>query len=853
MSLPIIRPKSPDETNPIARPGGSWTGMAPPSPDGTKPKARDQTKPKSQWGVSRRSGPTGPTRKTNPGPSVRLALALSLLLAGPVLADELDDQIKLLAPQLDDRKVSVADRERLATEIATNLDAAALAAPTPEARRARWVEAATVLDRFRDRNPGHPGERAFALQAAVYRWAEAQSWNVLAESQPADPAPKARAIEALDAAIARLGPIAGGAGRADDPLAQGARYRLARALADRAKLVVEGAKGLRGEALGWLDPPIREPALKGFAILLRAELLTDLGEYDRASADLDASAHADPAPSPLERLEVGTRLLVARQRFDEASRAIEAATMVEDSARARLAFRVALARFQDLPRGPARSTAEADVFRKAEALRAAGTPEGRAALAALAAAIEEPGPGLGPESWDALAEGQAILGHPDRAGALAAAAAEKAQALGHRERAVALRRRAAAFLFQAGSFARADALLTRIVDDPKAGEARPKAGLMRILARAKLLEQGGGDAKAAASAYLAALEGQIRDFPREDGADEARWRLGKARIAAGDREKAVGLWSDIAHSSPRWLAARLVVLDLLEGDLDAPLLNDDLAEARHVMDEAQRLLDRASAEAGDGPERAEVELRRALLDLIPEVGHPETALAACDRLARSAGRDPLRDRARRLRIVALAQLGRAVDAEREARVESTAAPFDELLDLCARLDRSARASESELARRRMGGIVRTLLAPILAKRPEITPARRAEAALRLARARFFGGDPDGARKTLTDAAIDPEALDDRLLSDLADQYAELDAHAPAADAYRLLARRREPGSIPWLAARFGQALAYSRSNRPREARQLIDGTAILHPDLGGGGLRNKFEHLRGRLSGGEPR
>ena len=146
--------------------------------------------------------------------------------------------------------------------------------------------------------------------------------------------------------------------------------------------------------------------------------------------------------------------------------------------------------------------------------------------------------------------------------------------------------------------------------------------------------------------------------------------------------------------------------------------------------------------------------------------------------------------------------------------------------------------------------MRTLLAPILAKPEARPPAERAEAAVLLARARFFGGDPDNARKGLAVAAIDPETLDDRTLAALADLDAELDAPKLAVEAYRLSARRRKPGSIPWLAARYGQALAYSRTGRAKEARQLIDGTAILHPDLGGGGLRNKFERLRGRLSGG---
>ncbi len=773
-------------------------------------------------------------------------LAIGLVADGPKLrADELDDQIKVLTPQLEDNNAKIADRERIALEIAANLDAAAQAATTSEVRRGRWVEAASVLDQFRARNPGHPQAPSFALKAAVYRWAEAQGWIAMAEAHPAEVAPRAHALEALDAAVSRLEPLVGAKGA----VVPEARYRLAHALADRATLVDEGAKAARQRALALLDPPVREPGLKGFALLLRARLLTKLEDFDRAGEALEEAAKADPAPTTGERLDARVDLLLARQRFDEALKAAEG--RAEDAGpptRDRLAFRVALSRYLNLPAGPARSSAEADLFRRAEAFRDSGGDEARSALAALARAVDEPGPGLGPESWDALAEGQWISGHPARAGALVAVAAEKAQVLGHRDQANRLRLRAAALAFQGGAIGQADSLLSRVVDDPRAGALRAQAGLLRILARAKVLER---EASAgAATSYREALESQIREFPADEGANEARWRLGKAQFAAGERERAVDLWAAIPHGSPRWLPARLAALDLLEDDLDAPLLNDDRGAARRAMEETQRFLDRASAQAGDGPERPDLEFRRALLDLTPELGRPEAALTALDRLVRSSGSDGLRDRARRLRIVALAQLGRAVEAEREARVESADPIAGEMLDLCRRLDRTAWATQSDLARRRIGGIMRSLLASLVAQPGGLAPIIRNEVTLRLARARFFSGDPNGARKGLNDAAIDPEALDDRLLADLADLLAELEAHQPAVDAYRLLARRRHAGSIPWLAARYGQALAYFHAGKGKEARQLIDGTAILHPELGGGGLRNKFERLRARLVGG---
>jgi len=55
------------------------------------------------------------------------------------------------------------------------------------------------------------------------------------------------------------------------------------------------------------------------------------------------------------------------------------------------------------------------------------------------------------------------------------------------------------------------------------------------------------------------------------------------------------------------------------------------------------------------------------------------------------------------------------------------------------------------------------------------------------------------------------------------------------------------GSLRWFDARYALALAYFRTGRIKEAAQLIDSTAILHPDLGGGPLHDKFIRLRQRL------
>ena len=69
----------------------------------------------------------------------------------------------------------------------------------------------------------------------------------------------------------------------------------------------------------------------------------------------------------------------------------------------------------------------------------------------------------------------------------------------------------------------------------------------------------------------------------------------------------------------------------------------------------------------------------------------------------------------------------------------------------------------------------------------------------------------------------------------------------AVDVQRLRAKITPTGSLPWFDARYGLALAYYRSGKPKESLHLIEATSILHPDLGGGDLREKFLRLRQRI------
>ncbi|MBV8384293.1 MAG: hypothetical protein JOZ63_16920, partial [Planctomycetaceae bacterium] len=275
---------------------------------------------------------------------------------------------------------------------------------------------------------------------------------------------------------------------------------------------------------------------------------------------------------------------------------------------------------------------------------------------------------------------------------------------------------------------------------------------------------------------------------------------------------------------------------------------NDRERVAQRFNEARTFLETTLDQARNDTERAAVQLALARLDLTPEVGHPDQARQLCERVLHSASQAEQRDQARRLQILALAELGQLIEAERGARDEAIQARPADLLDTARLLDQVASESASDPRLRQFGLILRVLLARVLDRLERLPPEQRWEAQLRQTRALIFSGDQARARTSLAAwGATTPPSPGDRLLMDLADTYARLDAFELAADVQRLRMHGNPTGSLPWFAARYGLALAYYRSGRSREARQLIDATTILHPDLGGGELREKFVHLRQRL------
>lgn len=775
---------------------------------------------------------------------IAIALLICLIAAtsAPGQADpELATYAASRRQAMDDPSRTIYDREGVALEVAATLDRSAWASGSPEVRRWAWSEARSVLDGFSSRNPDHPRAGPFAFQAAVYLWAEGQSWARHAET--GDVEAHARAASAFDGAIGRLRPIVADLGDSVEPLAQNARFRLARALLDRARLDPDrlASPALRREALKVVEAkPLTEPNLSGFAAALRAELLAYADRFDEARDALAESARAAMPPSASERLAVLVPIAAGRKEFSSARAEIDASPL-EPAEKSRLRLRLSLAERATLEPGAERGRVEASAFEIATELKAMSPAEFDGAVRELARAVDEPATPLGPEAWALLAEGAAGLGQADRASRLDVIAAAKAEGRGDIASARRWRFRAAGRSFAAGRFARADALFSRIVADPDAGTLRPRAGMLRALARGRGVAA--GEAGLTRADYLAALAEQIRDFPDDPATGEARWLLGYARLDAGDKAEAISIWQSIPAAHARWLDAVLAVATARRETLDERRLVDDSEALRVLRDEARAAVDTARRDARDESDRTDLDLEAIRLDLAPAASEPRRALEAIDRL-RSLPLDAgQRAQVEAMRIVALAANEKFLEAERVS--SDLALPADVTLALARDLDRWAVAARDDRLARRVGGIER-IVADRLSATKGLAPRDEAQARLRRARGRALSGDFDGAR-AISAPWTDPAADLPGDLADVADLLARVGDHPRALAAYRALGRTLKAGSPRWFAARLSHARELLAAGEKRAARQVVEGTALLHPELGGPAMRDEFAVLRAMI------
>ena len=433
----------------------------------------------------------------------------------------------------------------------------------------------------------------------------------------------ARGALALDDAIERFHAVAGDGN--SPTLADNLRFRLAEALADRADLDPAASSTRRTkerEALDLLGQPPSELGLAGYWHLLKADLLRRSAKPTEAEKEIAEAVKSKAPPPPREIVEVQVPLLLGQHKIGDAIKSL-GSFPIDKPTMALWMSRIHLAERDGSPAGAERFKAEAELFRWVNELRSGNSPERRQVLLDLAKGDVQPDDRQPPEVWDALADAYGAAGEPAKAGTAMLKAADHSAALGQSAAATAYRLRGGGFLFRASRFIEADALLSKVADDPSAGSARAKAGMLRCLARGRALEL--GLPGVSTESYKAALEHQLRDFPTDPSTNEARWLLGQLAAAGGDRARAETLWSTIAAESPRWLDSRLAVAALDRDELDRSRINPDRHQMQILYNRADHFLDDTIRRTRSEDAMSALLLARARLELTPLVGRPESA------------------------------------------------------------------------------------------------------------------------------------------------------------------------------------------------------------------------------------
>ncbi|HEU5117648.1 MAG TPA: hypothetical protein VFT74_13475, partial [Isosphaeraceae bacterium] len=347
--------------------------------------------------------------------------------------------------------------------------------------------------------------------------------------------------------------------------------------------------------------------------------------------------------------------------------------------------------------------------------------------------------------------------------------------------------------------------------------------------------------------YQSALARLIERFPQTTEANEARWLLGLARQREDDASAASALWEQIPEGHPRWFEAQMTRAEVRIDAIESSLVEGDQRTAEQQRLEAREALDQLDAKVTSEEARADLVLARARLETLPNLGDPKRAIDGLERLLTQPLRPDRRGLAERLRVLALLELGRSVEAVRVTRALLESSNPRDLLQLARRLDQAAVSAPSDLLVRRFGEVLRMVSTHLVEHPRGLSESLQAEARLRGLRGLVFHGDSGAAREGLKSWPQALEVLPPEVQPDLA--RLALDAGDPqrALQVNRAILSRQPAGSRPWLQARLGEAEALVELRELDSARRLLDATATLHPDLGGERLHRRYQALLERL------
>lgn len=792
--------------------------------------------------------------------------------------------------QLADPNLADDQRVRLTIELArTYADHATQSNPSDEA--AYWQKARGVLRDLAERDLSLPLRLLAELQWAVTDLAQGEANRWRGDLLPEDDGLKRAAQDSLRNAIDRLESIRGMVAESepggrpnraapspreghDEALSASQRRSLLRnvdlhqahALMNLAQTYAPGSADrldALNRATALLNPLTgarseEETAWSSFVDLAECQRL--MGNLDEARRALDEIFSREPPAGVLDRaLALRARLLLAGGEVDAA------VALLEDHRRALsepsdeleyLYIEALLTKWRSL--GPdMEATAEELRDRLTNLIRQLRTRNSgywaRRAELLLARDVREGTVDGGLPLLVSTAESLYRSARYTESAEVYAEAAQQAEVEGRADQAFDLGFTRAAVLTQAQQFGQASAAFRTLAVQHPSHPRAAEAHLMSAYTQGRLLAS--QPTAANQQTYRRILEEHLARFAESETTGEAHWLLGRLEESLRQFREALAHYQRVPLSHPRagqtLEAADRCLKRWMQQQVEAGASSDEvLAKAasffQQVFRESRPLVTSATSQL-----HRDAGLRLARIWLSASSPRYREAERVLDQLLaelRSASAsdsiDPnwLRE-VHQLLIVSLAGQGQMTAAEEQLRQTLQGDP-GEALELLVALD-DVGATTDSVVQRSLGELQLQLIERLGRERHRFDAAARFK--LDRAEARAL------ARAGRTDDAL---AAFNRLKAQRPDDVTLLEAHGEllmsldrpetyeaAGAIWRELESKVPPESQPWFRARYNLALSYYKLGDLARCHKLVGVTRVLHPELGGAELKQRFDAL----------
>jgi tetratricopeptide (TPR) repeat protein len=428
-------------------------------------------------------------------------------------------------------------------------------------------------------------------------------------------------------------------------------------------------------------------------------------------------------------------------------------------------------------------------------------------------------------------------------------AADKAQAKGEIENVVALLDESGRAWEKAGDFVRArdtfEALVRANPEAPIAPEALLRAA---INARRAYL----ADRQAEKYAALVRIaEDHLAHYGTDESAGDIHYLLATMRKAERRYDEAIDQFLSVPSNHRLFSASRVAAsrtYELWKTPLDPQAPTD--GTLGQVIGYHESLLSPLAPDHQPLDPQAEAELvvRLSLFLLDRRVDRPADAKSRLETLLANP-RTPHEwiQQARRYLIIALVRRGEFEDAERWADLHARSGLAEIRLTL-ERLHQEADAVK-ELDRKFIGRVQAHLISGIRSEVEQLPPVDKIDWTLALARVELhLGNDSQLAEAIRGLEELRKAHPGDARIADLVGLcYMRSQRYDSAANIFRTLVHGLPEGSAPWYRAKLNLIVALRRAGQIDQARRLLESLEILHPDLGGEHLRERFQQERDSL------